>query len=426
MEFTENQLWEYHLKEKKKRNISLGRFLEMETGIVIDRLLDENRKEVKVPSEIDGYPVNRIGKKAFMDCKQLESVELPDSVVLIEEEAFAGCERLAKINLPAELRHFKHGIFKNCTGLTEVEFPSSPYYISFETFQGCTSLKKVKLPERLVSLQNKVFEGCVSLETVELPEGLRKIEQEAFRGCSGLKMLRLPDTVNEINAWAFDGCCSLKEIILPEGIIKIEKETFRGCTGLERIQIPASVVNIGIDRLNWITALNEENIGKIVITNPLKDCESLQEICVCVGSYAHAWARENGYRSILCTEELPVEYDIDEETHTAVITGLQNRKLERLVIPGWIENCYVTKIASEAFTFCDNLDSVVVPEPVRVIDEGAFRMCSNLRSIQLPESVVRIADTAITGCTDLKEVYVKVNSYAEEWATEYGFKIFYS
>lgn len=35
-------LWEYHIKEKKKRAIPLRPSLEIETGIVIDRLLVVN------------------------------------------------------------------------------------------------------------------------------------------------------------------------------------------------------------------------------------------------------------------------------------------------------------------------------------------------------------------------------------------------
>ena len=104
---------------------------------------------------------------------------------------------------------------------------------------------------------------------------------------------------------------------------------------------------------------------------------------------------------------------------------MQDKNLERLVIPGKIENYPVTKISEEAFAFCENLIHVVIPETVQVIGERAFRMCHNLHSMKLPGSVKKIHSTAIMGCIDLKEIYVKKDSYAEEWASEYWFEVLY-
>ena len=422
MEFMGSQLWEYHVREKKKRAIP-RRTAESEPGIVIDRLLEETLKEVMIPAEIDGYPVNEIGKKAFMNCKQLKSVALPDTISVIREEAFSGCERLTRINLPTGLKHVMRGIFRNCTGLEEVEFPSEMLFISIEIFQGCTSLKKVKLPEKLVLLGNHTFEDCVSLETIELPGTLRKIGFGAFMNCKSLKMVQLPRSVTKISGWAFEGCSSLKEIALPEGITKIERDVFGDCSSLTRIRIPAGVINIGTDMLNWITAINVEDIGKIVQNNPLQGCNNLEEIFVYAGSYAEEWAKKIGYKDLLCVEELPVSYRICEETKTVEITELRDKTMRQLVIPGIIDGCPVTKISEEAFAFCNNLNHVVVPESVQVIGDGAFRMCYNLYSIQLPGSVTIIADTAIAGCTELKDIYVQADSYAEEWAMECGFNV---
>lgn len=49
---------------------------------------------LKIPNTLDGKTVTSIGGYAFYDCSALTSIELPDSVTSIEDEAFEGCINL--------------------------------------------------------------------------------------------------------------------------------------------------------------------------------------------------------------------------------------------------------------------------------------------------------------------------------------------
>lgn len=429
------KIWEYHIAEPKqlrpihylmaeRNNKSAMDVVSRNVKrVIIDRLLDKSLKKVTVPEEIEGYPVLEMANGVFENCTQLEEVEIPDTVSAISMNLFSGCESLKRVKFPAGISRLGLGTFRDCTSLTEMELPENLKGINAEMFQGCTSLKKITIPKDVFFLGANAFEKCTSLEIIELPEGLKKIEIGVFQECINLKELQIPDSVNEISNLAFKGCTGLKEISLPDGITKIEFGTFKNCKSLERIRIPASVINIGIRQLSWITAMKEEDIGKTVQENPLEGCDNLREICVYGGSYAEEWARECGYRSILCVEELPLEYFIKEESQTAVIKGLHKYNMDRLVIPGVIEHCRVVGIANNAFAFCDNLTSVVLPETVQVIGENAFCMCGNLRSLYLPASIRYIDETALVGCTELETIYIKSDSYAEQWAMEHGLKV---
>ncbi len=59
-----------------------------------------NDEKVVIPREIEGLPVRKIGKKAFMNAKRLKKVVLPDSTKKIAEWAFAYCKMLREIELP--------------------------------------------------------------------------------------------------------------------------------------------------------------------------------------------------------------------------------------------------------------------------------------------------------------------------------------
>ena len=55
---------------------------------------------VEVPAIMDGCPVTCIGKKAFLSNKMVKQISLPESILRIEDWAFAFCSKLSKILLP--------------------------------------------------------------------------------------------------------------------------------------------------------------------------------------------------------------------------------------------------------------------------------------------------------------------------------------
>lgn len=66
-------------------------------GVVIVKFLDANATSVAVPAQIDGRPVVIIARYAFACCNSLTSVEIPASVKEIGYNAFA--ERAADLTL---------------------------------------------------------------------------------------------------------------------------------------------------------------------------------------------------------------------------------------------------------------------------------------------------------------------------------------
>ena len=62
-------------------------------------LTEEGSKQthVSVPSDIDGHPVEIIRASAFAGFSELLSIRIPACVRMIEDEAFAGCEKLREI-----------------------------------------------------------------------------------------------------------------------------------------------------------------------------------------------------------------------------------------------------------------------------------------------------------------------------------------
>ena len=66
----------------------------------------------------------------------------------------------------------------------------------------------------------------------------------------------------------------------------------------------------------------------------------------------------------------------------------------------------VTSIDPLAFSFCDGLTSVTIPNSVTSIEDNAFWYCSSLTSIDIPNSVTSIGQEAFRDCSSLTSVTI--------------------
>lgn len=65
----------------------------------------DTEKVIEFPSEIDGMRVTGIGYGACEDCKNVETVIVPEGVLRIRSFAFSHCPKLQRIHLPSTLEH---------------------------------------------------------------------------------------------------------------------------------------------------------------------------------------------------------------------------------------------------------------------------------------------------------------------------------
>lgn len=109
-------------------------------------------------------------------------------------------------------------------------------------------------------------------------------------------------------------------------------------------------------------------------------------------------------------EEL-FEYSIDSGgvcirnyNHKNVLSAAEN-----VIIPDKIAGIPVTNIYKDAFKYCENISSVVIPEGVKNIGGSAFYGCSRLKSIKLPDSLESISSGAFCGCRNLESIHIPPN-----------------
>ena len=104
---------------------------------------------------------------AFRDCKNLESLSIPESVRTVSSGVFINCESLTSIDIPNTVTTFETSdIFKYCSSLTEIILPDCVTNIGYYAFYNCESLTEITIPKNVKEIRDWAFDNCDELITV--------------------------------------------------------------------------------------------------------------------------------------------------------------------------------------------------------------------------------------------------------------------
>lgn len=177
---------------------------------VIDKYV-VNDLTVVIPEEIESKPVISIGREAFK-ASQITSVTIPDSVEIINFEAFAECDALTDVKFGNSVTYLGARSFYSCDALEKLELPRNLVYIDEEAVAKCKTLKELTVPKTLEIYYHAAFAENESLVTVKFEEGLEKIGGGAFIKCTALETLMIPSSVTHIQFDTFMNCNALKDV----------------------------------------------------------------------------------------------------------------------------------------------------------------------------------------------------------------------
>lgn len=235
--------------------------------------------KLTIPATYKGKPVKEIGEGAFLSCRFLNEITIPDSVKIICRYAFENCSGLKKVDLGKGVEYIGDASFSYCSSLTEISVPSSVRFIGSNAFSGCSSLKDVNIEEGVKRMGRTVFTGCDSLEEITIPESVTEVGIDytftdngltisivtdgdyslyaMFMNCGNLRKVHLPENFPEIPERFFSGCMSLEEVYLGKSITKIGYSAFYSIDRLKSIVIPKSVKEVSSYAFYRVNALED-------------------------------------------------------------------------------------------------------------------------------------------------------------------------
>ncbi len=393
--------------------------------------------EIRVPAiSPKGTVVSIIDNSGFY-ASCASSIQLPETIIKIGNDAFANCKNLTSITIPTGVKQLGNSILKNspyvktvyfnatnCNGMQYAPWGDSSQvetlivgdnvnYIPGGLFQKYSALKNVTLGKNVTTIYSYAFEGTTSLKTIQFPEGLQVIKEYAFFN-SGLTSIVLPSTLKRIENDAFANIhLNCDQLVIPKNLQYIGSNIFSNSNA----GTVKELVYNAKEATSYASMMVQApflylNVEKITIS---KDVVSL-------GDYLFAGI--DGVTTItidIHDNTLPKGLFSNATTLEKVVLGSNIRKLEPYVF----ENCgnleeiqgierithlgegsfaYCTKVTSFDFTNIlewdkyvfneSGLSTVILPDDMTVLPAGAFSGCRYLKTLALPSKLVTISADA--------------------------------
>lgn len=275
-----------------------------------------------------------IGDKAFRNCPQLSTIDIPDSVTYVGGDAFDGTSWYD--NQPDGIVRINNVVYKlKGIELTEdiLSFDDNVIAISpyaFDDTNICANITELRVSKNIKNIGDSAFSGCNNLTSIVVDTDNPRYDSRS--NCNAI--------IETVSQTLLLGCPNTR---IPNGVLKISNFAFLHCKeSLTSIFIPKSV--------------------HYIADKTFHDCPNLQSIVVDSKNQRYD-SRDN------CNAL--IEYN-------KLIVGCQNT-----IIPNGI-----TTIGEVAFGGCTKLESILIPESVTKIEDNAFKGCNNLKSIFLLPSTL--------------------------------------
>ena len=152
---------------------------------------EESFKGCEVMKEVvTSNSVTEIKAKAFMDCSHLRKATIVSnsaSEFKLLLGAFSQCYNLEEVTLPSTIKVINAYTFYKNYNLQTINMPSSLVGIETGAFLQCNSLTNITLPSGVQYLRNQVFYDCRGLKTISIPNSTKEFGDRAFGSCSSLE-----------------------------------------------------------------------------------------------------------------------------------------------------------------------------------------------------------------------------------------------
>lgn len=339
---------------------------------------------------VDGVEI--VSDCAFYENRHLKRINLPPSLIEIGDKAFWGCD-FVRIQLPDSIKRIGNFAFGNCEQLSKMVLPNSLEYLGENAFWSCKRIYELVLPKALRKIEKETFGCCSSLKCISILNPEIVIDENAFDFLDTLERIEFNGCPPNINETIFNQLYNLKEITVPRGT----KKKFCDLLPSKKDIIKIKVKNVSdnTSTLELSTTVNDSDKNDFwkddsdVIYS--KDRKKLL-LCAYKESVNDPIEDEFGNKMVVLNNRLVDYDDID------AFMDRMDSQFYYEVSPG------TEVICDKAFSHCENLAEIIIPESVKAIGIRAFEDCKSMKRFDFPSNVGIINEYCFIACRDLMSV----------------------
>ena len=266
-------------------------------------------------------------------------------------------------------------------GLTsETDVP--PWYHNYTGFEGKTvsgiDIKEIIIEPGVTSIGAFAFTQCNACRSVTLPDTLTKISEKAFSYSKSISRIDLPDSVAEIGNEAFIGCSSLEYVVMRKAE-KIGAYLFKGCSSLLGVELPEELTEIPpyLFADSGLRSYTFSEKIESISYCAFENCDNIQYIKIPLS------IKKIGKRAFTNCKSLKVEFTGGDDPLI-----IENEAFYGSAQPGTIVFSRNMTIGESAFSECAELTGVSFTNGEISILGRAFKNCPMLSDVIFNENAV--------------------------------------
>ncbi|MEE1055744.1 MAG: leucine-rich repeat protein [Acutalibacteraceae bacterium] len=352
-----------------------------------------------------GTGLKEIGDYAFADCDGFTEFTIPDTVVKVGNYTFGNCSKLVTLNIGKDVDNFTPDTITNSSNLVNINASKDSVY--YATIDGClyskdlTKLIRVGrgyekdfvLPYSVTVIGEYAFSYCQKLPSITLTDNIVSIERYAFQRCTKLTSLDIGDEVEYLGDYAFYYCTALKSIDLGKNLTNIGEYSFANCSSLETVELPDTVTVIkryGFHNCSGLTSIQLSCNLATIEEEAFYNCYSLKSIDI-----PNSVTTLGSYTFEYCyaLEEITLGLGIKTIPYSFAYNC---KALKEITIPENVET-----ISNYAFKNCSALSNIKFNSKLTQINYEAFNNCDALTVVDIPDNVKTIGDRVFAYCDKL-------------------------